>query len=298
MRMETPAAQASDDVWTVQRILQWTTQFLQARGVESARLESELLLAHARGCPRIRLYTDFEAQVTADERSRMREMVQRRSRREPLSYIVGEREFYGRPYTVGPGVLIPRPETEILIDVTLEQLPTDSAALIADVGCGSGCIAATLALQRTACRLVATDVSAQALEFTRVNLTRHDLLSRVQLLQGDLLEPIAQVHDSLDGVVSNPPYIRDGDMAALAPEVAEYEPRDALIGGPDGLDVVRRLIEQSSGIIRPGGFIVLELDPPQAGEICQLLEANGFGQCRIRQDLNHQDRIVQAIRSE
>jgi len=296
--METPAPQASGDTWTIQRILQWTAEYLKGRGVESARLESELMLAHARGCQRIHLYTDFESIVPEQQRTAMREMVQRRARREPLSYIIGEREFYGRSYHVGPGVLIPRPETEILVDVALEHLPADSADTVVDVGCGSGCIAVTMAMQRSGLQVLATDVSLDALSFSRINIARYDVESRVQLFEGNLLTPLpASDTPTIAGVISNPPYIRDGDMAGLAPEVAEYEPSDALVGGSDGLDVIRELVEQSAAHIRPGGFFAVEIDPPQASDVCRLLELAGFTQCRVRQDLNQQDRVVQAVRS-
>jgi release factor glutamine methyltransferase len=295
--METPGAPASDDVWTVQKILQWTAGFLKGRGIESSRLESELLLATVRKCARIRLYTDFEAVVTGPERIQMREMVKRRARREPLSYIIGEREFYGRTFEVGPGVLIPRPETEMLIDVALEHIAVDDSCLIADIGFGSGCIATTIALQRPTSAVVGTDLSDAAMDYATRNISRHEVEDRVTLFQGDLMQPLAQTAiGQLDGIVSNPPYIRDSDMAALQPEVAEYEPREALIGGLDGLDVVRKLIVDSRDCIRPGGFIVLEIDPPQADEVCQLLQANGFQQWRVRQDLDRHDRVVQAIR--
>lgn len=296
--MDPRTESTADAAWTVQRILQWTAGFLADRGVESARLESELLLAHARGCPRIRLYTDFEAVVPQDQRARMRELVQRRARREPLAYIIGEREFYGRPFFVGPGVLVPRPETELLIDLALESLPADAPLHIADVGAGSACIAVTMAVQRPSYRITATELSRQALDFAARNIARHEVGDRVQLLQGDLLLPIRETGErSLDAVLSNPPYIRDGDMDGLAPEVVEYEPCEALAGGPDGLDCIRRLVEQSAKVIRPGGFMALEIDPPQADSVSRLLEQSGFRGVLVKRDLNGDDRIVAALRS-
>jgi release factor glutamine methyltransferase len=207
--MSTPGNQpASADVWTVRRILEWTTGFLKQKGVESPRLEAELLLAHARHCQRIRLYTDIDTELTDAERTQMRESVQRRSKREPLAYIVGTREFYGRSFEVGQGVLIPRPETETLVDVCLERIPKDQSRTIAEVGFGSGCIAITIARQRPNCTVYATDNSPRAMELASRNVEKLDVASRVNLLAGDLLQPLLATGIRFDGLVSNPPYSR------------------------------------------------------------------------------------------
>lgn len=291
-------ASANADVWTVQRILEWTTGFLKQKGIESARLEAELLLAHARQCQRIRLYTDFDAIVTDDQRSRMREMVQRRAKREPLAYLIGSREFYGRSFEVGHGVLIPRPETETLIDVCLEYLPRDKTQLLAEVGFGSGCVSITLARQCPLLQVMATDISEAALKFATSNVQRHEVGQRVQLLQGDCLQPVAEALNrqggtqKLDGVVSNPPYIREDEMAGLQPEVGRHEPHSALVAGKDGLDVVRRLINDIPTLVRPGGFAALELDPAQCQIVVSLMETAGFASVGIRRDLSGNDRVV------
>ncbi len=291
-------ASSNADVWTVQRILEWTTGFLKQKGIESARLEAELLLAHARQCQRIRLYTDFDAIVTDDQRGRMREMVQRRAKREPLAYLIGSREFYGRSFEVGHGVLIPRPETETLIDVCLEYLPRDAPQLMAEVGFGSGCISITLARQCPQLEILATDISEAALKFASSNVRRHDVGDRVQLMTGDCLQPVAeglrqqQELRKLDGLVSNPPYIREDEMAGLQPEVGQHEPHSALVAGKDGLDVVRRIISESPALLRAGGFVALELDPAQCDVVVSLMETAGFTQVGIRRDLSGNDRVV------
>lgn len=288
-------ATPTTDVWTVQRILQWTTGFLKQKGVESARLEAELLLAHARNCPRIRLYTDFESVVPDAQRAVMREMVQRRARREPLAYIVGSREFYGRNFEVGQGVLIPRPETETLLDVCLERIPKDQPVRVAEVGFGSGCIAITLAKQRELCSVSATDQSAAALQFASRNVARHGVAERVTLLAGDCLQPLLSAGPaSFDGLVSNPPYVRNDELAGLQPEVGLHEPHEALLAGDDGLDIVRRIITDAPRILKPGSFIALELDPAQCATVVRLLESAGFTDARVHKDLSGLDRIVEA----
>jgi len=293
--MTDPAA--TNDVWTVQRILQWTTGFLSERGVESARLEAELLLAHARECQRINLYTDLNVPLTDDERSRMRGYVKRRSLREPLAYITGSREFYGRDFSVGPGVLIPRPETETLIDVCLELIPENTRADICEVGFGSGCICTTLARQRSELQVFATDVSPEAMTFASQNTQEHDVADRVTLLAGDGFAPLADAGvPQLHGIVSNPPYVRNDELSGLEPEVAKHEPSLALVSGADGLDLIRRLIPEAAPLLHPGGWMALELDPAQAATVAALFGDSGFENVKIHPDLNGQDRIVSACR--
>ena len=291
----TDSTPPADDVWTVRRILLWTTDFLKQKQVESPRLEAELLLAHARKCQRIRLYTDFETPLTDDERTQMRSFVKRRAQREPLAYITGRKEFYGRDFAVGPGVLVPRPETETLIDVCLEQIGRDQPARICEVGFGSGCIAITLAIQRPELSVVATDVSAAALEFATTNAATHGVDQRVQLLAGDGLTPIRDATTELfDGIVSNPPYIRQDELATLAPELKDHEPVEALISGNDGLALARQLIHVAPALLKPGGWMIMELDPAQCSTAVQLFTEAGFTSTRVHKDLNGNDRIVEA----
>lgn len=285
----------TDDVWTVQRILTWTTEFLAGKGVESARREAELLLAHARKCQRIRLYTDFDVPLTDDERSRMRGFVQQRSQRVPLAYITGRREFYGRDFAVGQGVLIPRPETETLVDVCLEVIPEDQPARIIEVGFGSGCIAITLARQRPLLSAIAIDPSPQAFEFASINVNEHKVADRVSLMRGSTFEPLESDMEPVDGIVSNPPYVRIDEMAELEPEVSRHEPHEALVSGDDGLDVVREIVLQASRYLKPGGWIALEVDPSQCETVVQLLHASNFQHGVIRRDLNGSDRVVSAV---
>lgn len=295
--MNAPADQSAStaDGWTVQRILEWTASFLKQKGVESPRLESELLLAFARKCPRIRLYTEFTELLTDGERAVMRELVQRRAKREPLAYLVGTREFYGRSFEVGTGVLIPRPETETLVDVCLERISRDAPREILEVGFGSGCIAITVAKQRPLCSVIATDISSVAMEIASRNVAKHGVSGQVTLVEGDILEPLKNSGRKFDGLVSNPPYIRDDERSQLQPEVAEHEPAEALFAGVDGLEIVRRIVKQAPGLLKPGAFIELELDPGQCEEVALMLQAAGFSETSIRRDLSGNARVVEGI---
>jgi len=291
---------STDDVWTVQRILTWTTDFLAKGGIESARLEAELLCAHARQCQRIRLYTDFDVPMTDVERARMREYVQRRSGREPLAYITGRREFYGRQFEVGRGILIPRPETETLIDLALEQIPDDRPSTFVEVGFGSGCIAITLAVQKPKCRIIAGDISEVCCEYAQRNAEIHKVDDRITFIHGDGLHAVKQqLGDSVcDGFISNPPYVCAHEFKELQPEVGLHEPRKALLSGADGLDLIRKLIPQSVTILRHGGWVGIECDPSQCAPISQLMSDVGLTAAQVHRDYRDVDRIVTATNGE
>ncbi len=296
----TDSTASTDDVWTVQRILHWTTDYLQKKEIESARLEAELLLAHARSCRRIQLYADFDTPLTDAERSRMRELVKRRASYEPIAYITGRKEFYGRDFAVGSGVLVPRPETETLVDICLDHLPKGRPARVCEIGFGSGCIAITLARQRPELRIVATDISEVAVRYASENRAAHQVEKQVELLLGDLFGPLASLNvaslneEKFDGIVSNPPYIREDEMPGLDPDVLRHEPHEALVSGEDGLNVVRSIIQQSHQYLKPGGWIAMEVDPAQCDVVAALLAANEFTDGRIHKDLSGNDRIVEA----
>lgn len=295
--MTEPQAAAENDVWTVQRILQWTTGFLQNKGIEAARLEAELLLANARNCQRIHLYTSLNDELKEAERATMRGFVKRRANREPLAYITGTKEFYGREFSVGQGVLIPRPETESLVDVCLDLLPKDQSSTIVEVGFGSGCISVTLAKQLPQLKVIAGDVSDDALKFAQTNAEKHGVQNRIEWLLADGITQLKLPADQpIAGIVSNPPYIRNDELPGLEPEVRVHEPEIALTSGDDGLDLVRRLISEASQILQPGGWMVLEVDPAQCASVETLYQQAGFSHSKIHQDLSGNDRIVSAIR--
>lgn len=280
-------------VWRVIDILDWARQDLTSHGVERARLDAELLLGEALGLPRLQLYTNFDRPLTPEERDRYRALHRRRRDREPVAYILGHRGFYSLELSVTPDVLVPRPETEHLVEAALELLP-DGEADVVDVGTGSGCIACALSHERPAWRLWATDLSAAALAVARSNAARTD--TRVTFLEGDLLSPLPpelRPH----AIVSNPPYVTTGELAGLAPELG-YEPRQALDGGADGLDVYRRLVPAAGRRLRPDGWLVLEIGAAQGPGVTELLLSDGsFAPPVVRRDLAGHERVVVARRT-
>ena len=236
---------------------------LRAAGIEDARAEASLLLAHALGASRTELLARPERIVDEADRARFNGLVDRRAAREPFAYIVGEREFYGRAFAVDPRVLIPRPETEVLVERALEALGGlrrrgIDRPLVVDVGTGSGAVTCTLALEARAARVVAVDASMAALAIADLNRRRLGLAERVHLVRGDLLSWLGR---RVDLVVANLPYLPGPAIASLAPEIARYEPRRALDGGPDGADLLRRLLAQAPEALASGGVLLLELDP-------------------------------------
>ncbi|MFG0333349.1 MAG: peptide chain release factor N(5)-glutamine methyltransferase, partial [Maioricimonas sp. JB049] len=222
----------SDGAWTVRRVLEWTTGYLREHGSETPRLEAEVLLAFARNCPRIRLYTDYDEELDASVRGRMRELVRRRAAHEPVAYLVGHREFFSLAFEVTPDVLIPRPDTETMIVAALEQARERPAPRIADLGTGSGCIAIAMATQHRGALVTAVDISEAALAVARRNAQRHNVADRVRFLQGDMFAALPE-GERFDFILSNPPYIPSGEIPTLSREVIDYEPESALDGGDD-----------------------------------------------------------------
>ena len=290
--------------WTIGRLLETAGGYLKGKGSLSARLDAELLLADTLRLERIDLYTQHERPLTPQEVASYRALVARRANREPVAYIRGRVHFRHLSLEVRPGVLIPRPETEELVDLALAtlrrrppwgDLPDRPAPLeiptIADVGTGSGAIALSLA-QEAGVRVLAVDDSAEALAVAAENARSLGLDGRVTLRQGDLLAGIADA--ALHMVVSNPPYVRSGDIASLAPDIRLFEPVAALDGGPDGLDVYRRLVPDAARALRPGGTLLLEVGEDQAGAVSDLAVAAGFVHVSVHKDLSRKDRMVEA----
>lgn len=277
--------------WTVLGLLRWTTQHFAARGIENPRLDAECLLAFALGCDRLRLYLDFEKPVEADERARFRDLVRRRaSERRPVAQLVGEREFWSLRLVVTPDVLVPRPETEGVVTVALGLFPDRERDLrVLDLGTGSGAIALALATERPKARILATDLSPAALDVARANAERHGLADRVCFACGDGFAPAGE--EGFDLVVSNPPYVAERDAGGLPPEL-DHEPRMALFGGDDGTDVLRRFVADAAERLRPGGAIVLECGPEQAGRVANWLGEAGFLNVRVHPDLAGRARVV------
>jgi release factor glutamine methyltransferase len=267
--------------------------FLERKGLDEARLEAELLVAHALGLDRLGLFLQLDRPLVAGEVERARELLVRRGKREPVAYITGKREFYGREFEVGPGVLVPRPETELLVDRAREwaQGRTQLGPLaLADLGSGSGCLAVTLALEFEVSRVVAVDLSPEALAFTRRNAER--LGARVEAFLGDGLE-VLTAQAPFDLVVSNPPYVQRAQAADLAPEVRDHEPELALYapdGDPD--HHLRGLVAAAPRLLRGGGVMLIELGFDQGPRALALAERAGLPAC-LHQDLARIPRVLE-----
>ena len=275
-------------VWKLLDILEETSRFFAARGLENARLQAELLLAAVLDIKRLDLYLQFERPLHTEEVDVYRDYVRQRVQRVPVQYILGATAFRELELTVTPAVLIPRPETEVLVDVALELLPTGGRAL--DLCCGSGAIALSLKRELAEVAVVATDISQAALAVARANGASCEL--EIEWLSGDLF---AAVEGDFDLVVSNPPYVKSGDLDRLEPEVRDHEPRLALDGGADGLDCYRRIAHQASDHIRPGGYLLLEVGDGQSAEVEKLLaEVGRFAEVQTKPDLNEVLRVVVA----
>ncbi len=292
----TPALAKPAGEWTVLALLRWTTGFFQERGIDSARLDAECLLAEALGCDRVSLYVDFEKPVMAAERDRFRELVRRRAGdRVPVAQLLGRREFWSLDFEVTPDVLTPRPETEILVGWAIDQLAdTQPGSKVLDVGTGSGCVALAVASELPKIQVVATDVSEAALEVARRNVASLDLGDRVEVRSGSLFEPVEG--ESFDCILSNPPYIARGHAGSLPPELS-HEPELALFAGEDGLDVIRALLEQVQNHLKPGGQVAMEIDPRQEASVCELFEGSGLSNLRSLRDLSDNPRVVTGART-
>jgi release factor glutamine methyltransferase len=279
---------------TVLEGIQKSTEFLAKKDVESPRLQAELLLAHVLKLSRMKLYLNFERTLTAAETDALRELIKRRSQREPLQHIVGSTSFCGLEIAVNRNVLVPRPETEILAEAGWSFLSTinsqPSTAL--DFGTGSGCIAIALAVKCPGANIVALDVSAEALETAKQNAVRNDVADRIEFVQGDGF-PAPQNNPALfDLIISNPPYIPTAEIETLDPEVRDYDPRGALDGGADGLDFYRRFAVEARAFLKPGGKIMLEFGDGQGEAIRKIFEEQNWIVEAIREDYTQRQRIL------
>ena len=269
-------------------VLRGTERYLADRGVENPRLNAEHLLAHALGLKRMELYLQFDRQLTESERAPLRETVKRRGAREPLQHILGTVEFHGRTFASDKRGLVPRPETEQLVEIALEIAKSKASKKMLDIGTGSGVIALTLALEIPSSEVHAVDISPDALALAAENAARHELAARVSFHQTDLLPPD---ETKFDLIVANLPYIPAGEIAALSPEV-RHDPLTALDGGPDGLDLIRRLIDTAPGRLTPGGALLLEIGIGQADAVNAHLAARKFRDISVRSDYQNIPRFA------
>jgi len=278
---------------TLLEYLQVTTTFFTGKGIEGARLDAELLLAEANGMTRTQLYTNFEQPLAAAEVSRFRELVRRRASREPVAYITGRREFWSLDFTVDRRVLVPRPETELVVELAVDVLKaraSEAAPLVADIGTGSGAIAVAIAKEVPTARVIATDRSGAALEIAPGNAARHGVDDRIEFREGDGCAPLAGCAP-FDVIASNPPYIRSADVQTLAPEVKDWEPKWALESGVDGMDVTTPLVEQAFDLLAPGGWLIVEVGT-QAALTRECFARRGYEAVAVRRDLAGLERVV------
>ncbi len=290
--MTTPAAAAK--VWTVRELLAWSRTWFEQKGVESPRLTAELLLAHVLEVARIRLYVDIERPLEKAELARYRELVQRRAKGEPVQYLVGGAEFYGRRFKVDPRALIPRPETELLVERALRHREASVPFRFLDVGCGSGIIGLTLAAERAEATGVLVDLSPDAAALARENAALLGVEGRVDVRVGDLLAPVTG--ESFDVVAANLPYIPEGEKDSLAVHIREHEPHLALFSGADGLDAYRRLVPDLAGVVSPGGLVVLEHHEAHGENLPALFLATEWRDVTSERDLAGLPRFTWAIR--
>ena len=262
---------STEQSWTLGQLLDWTAKHLAQKQIEAPRLDAEVLLAHAVGCKRIDLYgLRFAEDATAEVRQKYRDLIKRRLEGCPVAYLVGKKEFYGLEFTVGPAVLIPRPDTEVLVAEALAEAKKKPDARILDVGAGSGCVPIVLAKKLPKADVTAIDLSPEALAVASQNAAKHG--ATVRFLEGDLFAPLA-TDETFDVITSNPPYIAAEDMPKLPIGVRQYEPKLALDGGPGGFVVFDRLIDAARPRLRPGGTLLLEIGSPQEAPARQRLAA-------------------------
>ncbi|MHC4105918.1 MAG: peptide chain release factor N(5)-glutamine methyltransferase [Planctomycetota bacterium] len=308
--------------WTIQKLLNWMTEYYTEKGIDAPRLNAELLLSHVLKMERIELYTQFDKTVTKEQLDILHDLVKRAGRHEPICYLTGKTEFYSLQLQVSPDCMIPRPETELLVERAIEFLrsrPVGNSAMrdmtrkqdasngarngpqfVCDLCTGCGCIAVAIAKNFQEATIIATDICGDALNIAAKTIETHDLKDRITLLHGDLFEPIVPQLDveKFDLIVSNPPYVSASEFEKLDKCVKEYEPRLALFAGIDGLDVYRRIIDKADRFLRPDGALILEIGYAQGPAIKELLEQTGaFAEIKIEKDFHDNDRIVSALRT-
>lgn len=290
-------SETTQQQWTIQRLLEWTTDYFAKSTIGGARLEAEVLLAEALDCQRIELYTRFDEVPDEEKLTKFRAWVKRRGNGEPVAYLVGHREFYSLRFAVDANVLIPRPETEHLVVATLEvaqSLDADPVRII-DVGTGSGCIAITLAKQMENCKIAATDVSEAALAVARTNVQAHQVDDKVRLFHGDLLDAIPPGSQSVHLIVSNPPYIGTQEIETIDEQVKNHEPSVALFSGEHGTEIIERLIQQAPEYLIPGGTLIFETSPINIKRCVQIVQSNSnYSSVKVEKDFGGLERVVVA----
>jgi release factor glutamine methyltransferase len=287
--------------WTIQRLLNWITEYFTGKGVDSPRLSAELLLSHVLALKRIELYTHFDTIAGKEQLDELHDLVRRAGQNEPIAYLIGKTEFYSLDIFVNSACLIPRPETELLVERAIEFLrPRSSAQFVLDLCTGSGCIAVAIAKNFPPAQIIATDISDTALKVALKNIEKYRLNDRIKLLCGDLFDPVVPQLDAekFDLVVCNPPYVSSSEFESLEKNVRDYEPHVALLAGDDGLNIYRRIIEKTFDFLKPDGLLLMEIGYGQGKTLKALLEGAGcFAKIKIEKDFHNNDRIAVAKRT-
>lgn len=284
------------ETWTILKLLKWTTAYFKSHHIEQPRAAAEILLAHTLGIGRVDLYVQYDRPLESHELEVFKRFIQRRIQREPVAYIVGKKAFWSMDLKVTPDVLIPRPETETLVEAALTIIPPEpgSASLkILDLGTGSGAIVLAMASERPVHRFYAVDRSEKALAVALDNARMLDLNKAITFLQGNWFDSVRELVHYFDVIVSNPPYISSHEYKALPPEIAQYEPREALDGGSDGLDAIRLIIKETARYIVPGGRLFFEIGYDQWAAVEKLIEGSGaYNEWAVIKDYSGHDRVV------
>ncbi len=286
--------QTEEKVWTLKEILKWTAGYFQRNSIELAQLEAEELCAHVLNCNRLDIFLKLDTALDEAKRSRLRELVVKRGReRLPLAYLLGNAEFMGLKILVNPAVLIPRPETELLVERTIELLKNCSHPTIVDLGTGSGNIAVSLAKFLPQAKIYAIDLSEPALKLAYTNACRHNVLNRITFLKGDLTVPLQNIglNEKIDLFVSNPPYIATEEIPTLSQEV-QKEPVSALDGGPSGLNFYQKIFRQAFRYLKTSGYLIVEIGAGQRNDIEKLLKVNGYLLDFVHKDYSGWERIL------
>lgn len=282
----------STDVWTVQKVLTWATNDFRSRGLDSPRLDAELLLCETLGVDRIKLIVESKRPLEKEELTRFKTLIQRRRSAEPIAYVLGEREFYGLPFKVDARVLVPRPDTETLVETALRRTQArDQFGVALDLCTGSGCVAIAFAKQRPTWRVLATDLSQPALEVAQLNAERLGACFGLQFLQSNLFEALPK-EQRYSLITANPPYIPSGDIPELQKDIKDFEPHLALDGGADGLDLVRRIVIEAKPFLGPGGILAMEIGYNQSDRVAALMLDAGYEDVVRDSDYGGIERVV------
>lgn len=277
----------------VAEAISFATEALRSAGTPEPARDAKVLLAHSLGKQKTFLIAYPEFELTDEQQARFRSVIERRAGREPLQHILGRQEFYGRDFRVSPDVLIPRPETEALVELAVKYLATVSEPRFLDIGTGSGCIAVSIAAELPAARGVATDISPAALAVARENAETHGVADRVSFIEGDLFGPA--VEGEFDLIASNPPYIPLEEFRVLEPEVREFEPRSALTDEGDGLEIIRKIISTAPHHLKPGGRLLIEIGFAQSESVAAMIDRTIWPEGAFHNDLQDIPRILDAI---